>query len=180
MAASLANGGSVDDIMPGIEFFAELKEIGNFAVGDVTPATVLSGETPIAIDWSYNLPGLQAQLEDAGLTAVTNFPSDGVYGGSYAQGVVKDSPHQACSKLWLEHILSDEGALGYLQGGAMPARYQQLVDAGKVSAADKVNLPPDDLIAQIVFMTPAQIAAANDVLQAELGPDGGRCLTGSS
>ena len=170
MAASLANGGSVDDIMPGIEFFAELKEIGNFAVGDVTPATVLSGETPIAIDWSYNLPGLQAQLEDAGLTAVTKFPSDGVYGGSYAQGVVKDSPHQACSKLWLEHILSDEGALGYLQGGAMPARYQQLVDAGKVSAADKVNLPPDDLIAQIVFMTPAQIAAANDVLQANWGP----------
>ena len=33
MAASLANGGSADDIMPGIEFFAELKESGNFAVG---------------------------------------------------------------------------------------------------------------------------------------------------
>ena len=29
MAASLANGGSADDIMPGIEFFAELKASGN-------------------------------------------------------------------------------------------------------------------------------------------------------
>jgi putative spermidine/putrescine transport system substrate-binding protein len=170
MAASLANGGSADDIMPGIQFFADLKASGNFAVGNVTPATVLSGETPIAIDWSYNVPGLKKQLEDAGLTVETNFPSDGVYGGFYAQGVVKDSPHPACSKLWLEHLLSDDGALGYLQGGAMPARYQQLVDAGKVTDADKVNLPPDDLISQIQFMTPAQIAKANQVLQDNWGP----------
>ena len=30
MAASLANGGSPDDIMPGIQFFADLKKEGNF------------------------------------------------------------------------------------------------------------------------------------------------------
>lgn len=170
MAASLANGGSADDIMPGIEFFAELKANGILGGTDVTPATVLSGETPIAIDWSYNLPGLRAQLEDAGLTAETNFPSDGVYGGFYAQGVVKDSPHQACSKLWLEHILSDEGALGYLQGGAIPARYEALVEADKVTEADKTNLPPAELIEQIEFLTPEQIAAANTVLQENWGP----------
>ena len=35
-----------------------------------------------------------------------NFPSDGIYGGFYAQGVVKNSPHQACSKLWLEMLAS--------------------------------------------------------------------------
>ena len=34
---------------------------------------------------------------------------------------MKNSPHPNCAKLWIEHILSDEGALGYLQGGAMPA-----------------------------------------------------------
>ncbi len=170
MAASLANGGSSDDIMPGIQFFADLKKSGNLGGTDVTKATFISGETPIAIDWSYNLPGLQSALEDAGLTAEANFPNDGVYGGFYAQGVIKDSPHQACSKLWLEHILSDDGALGYLAGGAMPARYQALVDAGKVTDDLKANLPPDDLIAQIKFLTPAQIAAAKDVLAANWGP----------
>jgi putative spermidine/putrescine transport system substrate-binding protein len=170
MAASLANGGSADDIMPGIEFFAELKQMGNLGGTDVTPATVLSGETPIVIDWSYNLPGLRQQLEDAGLTAETNFPSDGVYGGYYVQGVVKDSPHQACSQLWLEHILGDDGALGYLQGGAIPARYQALVEAGKISAEDQANLPPADLIDQISFLTADQIAAANQVLQENWGP----------
>ena len=29
MAAALANGGSADDIMPGIQFFADLKASGN-------------------------------------------------------------------------------------------------------------------------------------------------------
>jgi putative spermidine/putrescine transport system substrate-binding protein len=170
MAASLANGGSADDILPGIQFFADLKESGNLGGTDVTKATVLSGETPIAIDWSYNVPGLKSALEDAGLTVEVNFPTDGVYGGFYAQGVVKGSPHQACAKLWEEHILSDDGALGYLTGGAMPARYQALLDAGKVTDDLKTNLPPDELISEIAFMTPAQIAAANAVLAEQWGP----------
>ena len=37
-----ANGGSADDIMPGIQFFAELKESGNLGGTDVTKETVLS------------------------------------------------------------------------------------------------------------------------------------------
>ena len=170
MAASIANGGSADDIMPGIEFFAGLAESGNLAAADVTPETMLSGETPIALDWSYNLPGLQAQLEEAGLTVEVNFPSDGVYGGIYSQGVVKDSPHQACSKLWLEHILSDEGALGYLEGGAVPARIVSLTERGLVTEDMKKNLPPDELLSQVSFLTPEQIAAANEVLQENWGP----------
>lgn len=170
MAASLANGGSADDIMPGIEFFAELKAAGNLGSTDVTKETVLSGETPIAIDWSYNVPGLAAELEAAGITYETNFPSDGIYGGFYGQGVIKDSPHQACSKLWMEHIFSDEGALGYLEGGAVPARIEALTEAGLVTDEVKKNLPPDELLSQINFLTPAQIASAKEVLAANWGP----------
>ena len=170
MAASFANGGSADDIMPGIEFFAALKESGNLGGTDVTKETVLSGETPIAIDWSYNVPGLRADLEAAGLTVETHFPSDGIYGGFYGQGVVKDSPHNACSKLWMEHIFSDEGALGYLEGGAVPARIVSLTDRGLVTEDMKVNLPPDELLSQVSFLTPAQIAAASDVLAENWGP----------
>ena len=46
-AASLANGGSLDDIGPGIDFFKKVKDAGNFNPVEVTPATVQSGETPI-------------------------------------------------------------------------------------------------------------------------------------
>ncbi len=170
MAASLANGGSADDILPGIQFFADLKKSGNLGGTDVTKETVLSGETPIAIDWSYNVPGLKSQLEAAGLTVEVNFPSDGIYGGFYGQGVIKDSPHQACSKLWQEHIFSNEGALGYLEGGAVPARIDALVKAGIVTSDMKSNLPPDELLTQVSFLTPAQIAAAKTVLADNWGP----------
>ena len=104
------------------------------------------------------------------MTVETHFPADGVYGGFYGQGVVKGSPHQACAKLWVEHILSDDGALGYLEGGAIPARYEALVAAGKITEAMKGNLPPAELIAQVKFLTPAQIAAAKDVLAKDWGP----------
>ena len=165
MAASLANGGSADDIMPGIQYFADLKKSGNLIPTEVTKQTVLSGDTPIALDWSYNVPGLRADLEKAGLTVETAFPSDGVYGGYYAQGVVKGSPHPNCAQLWVEHILSDEGALGYLEGGAMPARYAALVDSGKISADQMANLPPADVLAKVSFLTADQVAKANTVLQ---------------
>ena len=169
MAASLANGGSADDIMPGIQFFADLKASGNLGGTDVTKETVLSGETPIGIDWSYNVPGLAAELEAAGITYETHFPSDGIYGGFYGQGIIKDSPHQACSKLWMEHIFSNEGALGYLEGGAVPARIEALTAAGLVTEEVKANLPPDELIAQISFLTPSQIDAAKATLAEQWG-----------
>ncbi len=170
VAAAIANGGSADDVMPGIQYFADLKTSGNLGATDVTKDTFLSGETPIAIDWSYNLPGLVSQLTASGQAAETNFPSDGIYGGFYSQGVVKDSPHNACSKLWLEHILSDEGALGYLEGGAVPARIVSLTERGLVTDAMKSNLPPTALLDQVSFMTPAQIAAAKTVLADNWGP----------
>ena len=170
VAAAIANGGSADDILPGIQFFADLKTSGNLGGTDVTKETVLSGETPIALDWSYNVPGLRADLEAAGLEVATNFPSDGIYGGFYGQGLVKNSPNPACSTLWTEHILSDEGALGYLEGGAVPARIVAITEKGLVTEASKANLPPDELLDQVSFMTPAQIAAAKDILAAQWGP----------
>jgi putative spermidine/putrescine transport system substrate-binding protein len=170
MAASLANGGSFDDIMPGIKFFAELKKSGNFNATNFTKPTTLSGETPINITWSYNVPGILPDLEKANIKFAVTYPSDSVFAGYYAQGVVKGSPHQACSKLWVEHILSDEGALGYLKGGAIPARYAELVKANKIDDASKKNLPPADKLASVKFMNADQSAKAQKDLEANWGP----------
>jgi putative spermidine/putrescine transport system substrate-binding protein len=170
MAASLANGGSADDILPGIQFFADLKESGNLIPTSVDQATVISGETPIAIDWSYNWPGLRSQIEEAGYSVEIHFPSDGVYGGYYSQGVVADSPHPACAKLWIEHIVSNEGALGYLEGGAMPARFAALEASGEIDEAALAELPPADLLAQVSFLTADQVTAATAALEENWGP----------
>ena len=52
-AASLANGGSFDDIKPGIEFFGKLNAAGNFNPVKADTGTVVTGQTPIAIKWDY-------------------------------------------------------------------------------------------------------------------------------
>jgi putative spermidine/putrescine transport system substrate-binding protein len=170
MAASLANGGSFDDIMPGIQYFADLKASGNLSDVQVTEASILAGETPIVLDWTYNFPGLRSQIEEAGFEVEVVVPSDGVYGSYYSQGVVADGPHPNAAKLWIEHILSDEGALGYLEGGAIPARYAAMVESGVITDDMLANLPPAELIEQIEFPTLEQIAAAQEALATNWGP----------
>lgn len=169
VAASLANGGSFDDILPGIQYFADLKKSGNLQVIDVTNAALLSGDVPIALDWTYNFPAIVPEMEKQGFTFGYTVPSDGVYGGYYAQSVVSQAIHPCAARLWLEHITGDDGALGYLAGGAVPARYQALVDAGKVSADVAKNLPSGDIISKITFPTQAQTDAAKKVLAEKWG-----------
>lgn len=170
MAASLANGGSFDDITPGIEYFAELKQLGNLNTVDVTPANLLSGEVVIALDWTYNFPGIQADIEEAGFDFQIVVPSDGVYGGFYAQSVVTDAEHPCAARLWLEHLVSNEGALGYIEGGAIPARLGAMLEAGAVPADIAANLPPAELVEKIAFPTPDQVSAAKTALTDNWGP----------
>lgn len=170
MAASLANGGSFDDIMPGIQFFSDLKKAGNLQQLDVTEAAVLSGDVPIALDWTYNFPALQAALEEQGFAMQVTVPSDGVYGGYYAQSVVTEASHPCAARLFLEHLVGDDGALGYLQGGAIPARFAALEASGKITDDLKKNLPTADVIAKVAFPSQEQTDAAKQVLADNWGP----------
>lgn len=170
LAAAQANGGSFDDVMPGIEYYAELADLGNLQTIDVTPAAILSGEVPIALDWTYNFPGLQDQIEEAGFEFKVNVPSDGVYGGYYSQSVVTEVEHPCAARLWLEHIVSDDGALGYLEGGAVPARYGSLLERGLVPAELAGSLPSADILNNITFPTAEQVEAAREAITENWGP----------
>jgi len=169
-AAALANGGSFDNAQPGIDYFAELHSNGNLLPTDLSAASLSKGEVSIAIDWTYNMPGPTAQLKTAGKTLSTVVPSDGVYAGYYCQAAIKGSPNPNSGKLWVEWLVSDEGALNYLKGGALPARYAALLKAGKVSDAIKATLPTADLIAKIAFPTQAQTDAATALVTDQWGP----------
>ena len=170
VAASLANGGSFDDLMPGIEYFAKLKEAGNLQVIDVTEAAVLSGDVPIALDWTYNFPGLVPALQEAGFDFQVKIPTDGFYGGYYAQSVVSDPVHPCAARLWMEHITGDAGALGYIEGGAVPARLAALQEAGLITPEMQAKLPTAEQLAQIAFPTPAQVDAMKAQLTENWGP----------
>jgi putative spermidine/putrescine transport system substrate-binding protein len=136
-AAALSNGGSLDDIGPGVDFFGKIKQAGNFNPVEVTPATVQSGETPISIDWDYLNAGNVAKLKAAGVNWQVNVPSDGLFGGYYSQAISKFAPHPAAARLWEEYLYSDEGQNLWLHGGARPVRLPVMQQAG---TADKTAL----------------------------------------
>lgn len=91
-AASLANGGSFDDIQPGLDFFAKLKKNGNYTPVESTPATVEKGETPISIDWDYLNAGYADEFKSKGVDWTVSIPSDGQYAMFYSQAINKDAP----------------------------------------------------------------------------------------
>ena len=93
-----------------------------------------------------------------------------MYASYYCQGVVADSPNPNAAQLWIEHLVSDEAALAFLEGGAIPARFPTLVENGTITEEMQANLPPADLIADVSFMTAEQTDAANAALVENWGP----------
>jgi len=128
--AAIANGGSADDIAPGVDFFGELKEAGNFLPVDPDSATIESGQTPVVIDWDYLGAAAAANVS----TWKTVVPSEAVVAGYYYQAINADAPHPAAARLWQEFLYSDEGQNLWLEGGARPVRGDAMAEAGTIDA----------------------------------------------
>ncbi|RBY96621.1 ABC transporter substrate-binding protein [Blastococcus sp. TF02-8] len=161
-AASLANGGSLDDIGPGIDFFKGVKDAGNFNPVEVTPATVQSGETPLAIDWDYVNAGLTGTLSEAGVEWQVAVPTDGVFGSYYSQAINKFAPHPAAARLWQEFLYSDEGQNIWLKGGSRPVRLPAMEKAGTADEDALAGLPEVD--GDVEFPSQEQQTAAQKVV----------------
>jgi putative spermidine/putrescine transport system substrate-binding protein len=168
-SASLANGGSLDNIQPGIDFFAKLKQKGNFTDARSSIANVGKGEVAIAVMWDYLGLGFRDSLKGKPNLKVV-IPTDASIAGPYVSIVNKTAPHPYAARLWMEYIFSDEGQLYYLKGYAHPARYQTLVAAGKVPAGLAAKLPPASQYANIKFPSLAQLNAATTVVAQNWGP----------
>jgi putative spermidine/putrescine transport system substrate-binding protein len=162
-AAALANGGSLDNVQPGIDWFVKLKKAGNWNPIDCLPANIAKGSTPVAIQWDYvNIP-LIAQYKGNPSVAV-HVPSSGVYGGIYCQAISHNAPHPNAAKLWLEYLYSDAGQIGFLKGYAHPVRYNDLAMRNKVPAKILATLPDAAHYTKVKIATLSQIAAAHTVI----------------
>ena len=166
-SAALANGGTLANISPGIDFFKKLKDVGNFIPVGVTPATIASGQTPIAIDWDYLNFANVAALKKSGVDFKVAVPKTGVYGAFYAQAISATAPNPNAAKLWQEFLYSDEGQLLFLKGGTHPARFADLAKRGKVPAAMLAALPSPSAYAKVRFASSEQQTAAKAKLATE-------------
>jgi putative spermidine/putrescine transport system substrate-binding protein len=159
-ASALANGGSLDDAQPGLDFWKQVVDAGNFVPVDANPGTIVQGATPIALRWSYN--GLAHRDEMAGNPEIdVTVPASGRFGGVYVQAISKYAPHPNAAKLWMEHLYSDEGQLMWLKGYCNPIRYDDMVERGIVPADLAAKLPDST---GAVFPTPEQLKAATDLI----------------
>ncbi len=158
MMASLANGGSLDDISKGVDFFHQLKLKGNFVPVQATTATVKNGTTPVVFDWDY--------LSASHGTDVPSWkvfvPSNAILGGYYAQAINKKAPHPAAARLWEEYLYSDEGQNLWLKGLARPVRMAVMQKSGKIDSAAAAKLPPVN--GTPVFLSADQATKAKDYL----------------
>ncbi len=130
MMAAISNGGSADDIAPGVDFFGDLKKAGNFLPVDPDSATIESGQTPVVIDWDYLGAAAAANVD----TWKTVVPEGAVVAGYYYQAINADAPHPAAARLWQEFLYSDEGQNLWLKGGARPVRGDAMAEAGTIDA----------------------------------------------
>lgn len=164
MMASIARGGSPDDIGPGVEFFSRLAAAGNLLAVNPTPATIASGQTPVVIDWDYL--NVEQSKKVPGWKVI--IPHNAAVAGYYFQAINADAPHPAAARLWQEFLYSDEGQNLYLSGGARPVRADSMVTRGSIDRVVYGGLPPVDGAA--TFVSVDQNEAATKYLEANWPP----------
>ena len=158
MMAAIANGGSADDIAPGVEFFTQLKKAGNFLTVDPDSSTIEQGTTPVVIDWDYLGAAAAANVD----TWKTVVPEEAVVAGYYFQAINADAPHPAAARLWQEFLYSDEGQNLWLKGGARPVRGDAMAEAGTIDADLWSALP--EVTGEPVIPTDEQTVTAGEYL----------------
>ena len=140
-ASALANGGSFDNIKPGVDFFGTLKKAGVYVPIQATEATIESGETPIVLDWDYLNAAKVDALKAKGRTFSVAVPKDGQFSAYYAQAISKYAPHPAAARLWEEYLYSVEGQNGFIKGYARPAELTAMQSKNSVDATLAQKLP---------------------------------------
>ena len=161
-AAALANGGSLNNIKPGINYFAKLHQDGNFVPVTGGPSTVTSGQTPILIWWDY-LQASEVQSVDKNYKVV--IPTDGHYAGYYDQAISASAPDPAAARLWEEYLYSTTGQNLWLQGEARPIELPTMIKNGTVNHKWLAALPAAPSTVQLP--TPAQTNTAEQVVAAD-------------
>ena len=165
-ALALANGGSADDIQPGIDFVKKLNDEGIFNKTEVTPATIASGATPIVLDWDYLNAGETDALKKEGVNWQVSDPADGLVSAYYSQAISLNAPHPAAARLWEEFLYShdaDGGQNLWLKGYARPIELVAMQSDGTADAASVAKIPAVD-DADPFVPTQDQITAAQQVV----------------
>jgi putative spermidine/putrescine transport system substrate-binding protein len=155
-AAAVASGGSLNNVAPGVTFFANLNKNGAFVNTIADSATAESGTTNVIIWWDYLMAN--GGIDVPGWKIV--IPSDVLLGEYYTQGINSSAPDPAAARLWEEFLYSPQGQNLWLAGGARPAELAAMTANKTVNTALEAKLPPLPSGQTAQYPTTAQITAA--------------------
>jgi putative spermidine/putrescine transport system substrate-binding protein len=158
-AAALANGGSLDNIQPGLDFFKELNAAGNLLPLIADSGPIAKGETPITFQWSWNAYANKDNFKGNPNIEIV-YPTDVNWGGYYYQAISAYAPHPAAARLWEEYLYSDEGQLTWIKGYCAPARLEDLTNRNVVADDLKAKLPDAKLLASSTVPNGDQLTKA--------------------
>jgi putative spermidine/putrescine transport system substrate-binding protein len=166
-AAALNNGGSLNNITPGLTFFAKLAKLGNFNNNDCdSSAEIEAGACPIVINWDFlNVAG------SWGLPAsqwTVNVPNGKPFSEYYAQAISATAPDPAAARLWEEFLYSTQGQNDFLQGYARPVEQVAMTKAGTIDKAALAKLPKTSGVVK-QYPTATQAGKAATVLADKWG-----------
>jgi putative spermidine/putrescine transport system substrate-binding protein len=161
-AAALANGGSLDDAQPGLDFFKKLNDSGNFVPVVAKPGTIAQGATPIVLAWDYLAFGDKDTFAGNPPIEVT-YPSPTI-ASLYVQGISAYAPHPNCAKLWMEILHSDAGQMAWMKGYAHGTNQADMEKRGVIPADLQAKLPASSSYASAVSPSPDQLAAARKLI----------------
>lgn len=159
-AAALANGGSLGNIDPGIQYFGKLHGAGNFVPVTASTSTVESGQTPIVVWWDYLQESEIASKVPSWKVVI---PPDSTYSAYYTQAISKTSPHPAAARLWEEYLYSVEGQNLWLQGSTRPIELNSMLSNHSADQAAYAKLPPAPP-GLPAFPSPAQLNDAQNAV----------------
>ncbi len=139
-ASGLANGGSLDDATPGLDFWKQVVDAGNFVPVIANSATIGAGETPVTVEWSYL--ALANRDQAAGNPEIdVRVPASGPFAGVYVQAISAHAPHPNAAQLWMEYLYSDEGQNLWLEGYCYPIRFEDMKARGVIPEEQLAKLP---------------------------------------
>jgi putative spermidine/putrescine transport system substrate-binding protein len=164
-AAALSQpGGSLDNAQPGLDFFKKLNDAGNFVPTIAKLGSVVKGDTPIVITWSYlALADHDTAAKDGSADIQVVIPKTGLFAGKYVQAIAKVAPHPNAAQLWEDLLYSDEGQVMWLTapGYCITSRFADMKTRG-VIPADVLSKLPD--VTGAVFPTGPQLDKAKALI----------------
>ncbi len=143
LSASIANGGSEENLQPGIDLFKELAKQGRIDLGANSLARLEKGEIDVAVMWDFNALNYKNKIEasNPNLTFTVTIPLDGSIQSGYTTVINKYAPHPHAAALAREYILSDEGQINLARGYAKPIRNVNLPEDVK-----KIMIPDEQYV----------------------------------